>query len=196
MAHYYSNHHYNSKKEYFQVECVEAVAKTEGNTVLDQSFKGTHGFVLVETNKRKAESGENLRYIAIFKLVKDDGEYGDKSFDETSHPYFYGCPERILKQSNCMHENAVKWREANRQVAKREKSNKDLIIKNKAAMVNGRVYRVGQRDVVFNFHYKPSRFAGYDVNDPGKKVFAFRYEQVNWDHSYEKNENSLSPEMA
>lgn len=190
MGTFYSPHHYNSKKEYFQVECVEAIAKTEGNTVLDQSFKGSHGFVLVETNKKQTESGENLRYIAVFKLIKDDGVYGDKSFDETAHPYFYGCPERILKQSNCMNENAVKWREANRQIAKRAKDSK----KNKSEMVSGKVYRVGQRDVVFKYHYKPSRFAGYDLNDPEKKLFAFRYDLVNWEHSYQKEKQT--PEMA
>lgn len=39
-------------------------------------------------------------------------EWGYKDMGESCYPYYFDCPERILKQSTNMRENAVKWRQA------------------------------------------------------------------------------------
>lgn len=41
-----------------------------------------------------------------------DPEWGYKDMGETSYPYYFGCPEKILAGSTCQDEMAINWREA------------------------------------------------------------------------------------
>lgn len=136
--------------------------------------------MLVESLVNKNEAGENDKTIMIFKIVKSDGEFGYKPFDETSGPFVSSiCPVSILKMSNNMNEYAVAWRESNFKAIEKEKESK----RRKSGMVEGQVYRVGKRDVVFKFHHKPSRFAGIEVGT--NNLLGFKYDHIDWEASEE-----------
>lgn len=86
--------------------------KNEGK-YLDHSFGGNKLFVLIKTSAPDCtENGKNPdgAVILVYLFRQMDGSAGYKDMDESMGPYECGCPERILKKSTCMHENAVEWR--------------------------------------------------------------------------------------
>lgn len=85
--------------------------------IIDHSLRGNVLYVVF----RKPEQG--YRFIAIYLLSgpsprsrrEGDRCWGYKDMDESMRPYYYDCPERLLKQSDLQCEDAVAWREACRQ---------------------------------------------------------------------------------
>lgn len=166
---------YKNVKEYFHAELLNGFA--EGVIVEDFSLKADRAFLLLSYTDKKTY--EVKKSIYIYKIVKWEGRFGYKSFDEESMPYTYGCPERILKKSTNMNEKAIEWRELNRKSLKNKKELKNNILSMKA----GNVYKTNNHEVVFLYHYTASRFAGYKLDDPKKEIFSFKYEFVKFEES-------------
>lgn len=74
-----------------------------GDRLLDSSQGGNILYCLALTR-------EGQRYIAVFKMSGGPDGWGYKTMDEQMQPCYYGCPERILKQSEVQTGGAVKWR--------------------------------------------------------------------------------------
>lgn len=172
MGTFYTNEHYCSTKKYFEKELLTGYP--EGVVVKSHSLRGNTGFVLIERPKNILENGEPSREIIIFKIVKDNGLFGYKDFDESSHPFIYGCPEYILAQSNSTIGLAEEWREKNREIAKKGKDKRYK----KSSMIVNNVYKVGRKKVEFKYHYSETRFAGLEVGE--SEVKAYLYSNVDW----------------
>lgn len=172
MGTFYTNETYRSTKSFFESELLTGYA--DGLEVKDHALRGNIGFVLIEYANKVLENGEKFKTILVYKIMKDEGVYGYKPFDESSKPNLYGCPEYILKQSNCNNEKAVEWRNNNREIFKAEKEKK-LKVK---GMIIGNTYKLGQKKVVFKYRYSISRFAGLAEGET--EVKAYRYQDIDW----------------
>jgi hypothetical protein len=74
-------------------------------------------------------TGERTVYglVCLLQYTKEHYNVGYKDMDETLHPYYYGCPERILALlSPTDNQNALAWREGCRRQAERKKLIKSL----------------------------------------------------------------------
>ena len=172
MGSFYTNISYRSTKSFFEEELLQGYP--EGLIVKDSALRGNIGFVLLENTNKKNVEGETEKFIRIYKIMKDEGEYYYKPFDETAHPYLFGCPEYILKQSNCMDEQAIKWRANNHSAIQKKKAKKQKV----ASMVIGNTYKVGQKKVKFISRYNSVRFVGLAEGEKENK--AYRYESIVW----------------
>lgn len=92
-------------------------AEFEGFEILDKSVK-QNGDVYLAVRHPKHQHV----FAAIAVVRKDGGEYAIKTYDETSMPYYFNCPRRILKLLSPVEnllavtgeqgvENARKWRQ-------------------------------------------------------------------------------------
>jgi len=75
-----------------------------GYSVIDKSSRWGELYLAVETPRNNNVS------IAVVLIRKSDGEYGYKIMDESMGPYYYNCPDRILKLSTDSYETSIKWR--------------------------------------------------------------------------------------
>lgn len=82
---------------------------------VDSSYTGVENYFLV-LNK---ENGKHT--IAVVLIRKEGGEFCYKIIDETTGPFYFNCPERILKKSDESGETATKWREDCRRLASMKK---------------------------------------------------------------------------
>lgn len=172
MGIFCTNVDYRSAKSFFESELLNGYP--EGVVVKSHSLRGNIGFVLIERPEQIQENGDPTREIIIFKIVKINGFFGYKNFDESSHPYIYGCPEYILKQSNCVIGLAEEWRNENRKVSQREKKSRY----EKSNMIENKIYKVGQKQVEFKYHYSRTRFAGLEIGE--SEVKAYLYSDIDW----------------
>lgn len=96
--------------------------------VVNEVVKGAIKFAvrgnMVYALHTDCESG--MKYISVTKLMKHGNSYGYKVMDERMHPYYYDCPESILKLSEDDSESAKGWREACRQHAQDKKNARTL----------------------------------------------------------------------
>jgi hypothetical protein len=172
MGTFYTNEHYRSTKSYFESELLTGYP--EGVVVKKHAIRGNKGFVLIERPDNILENGEPSREIIIFKIVKSDGVFGYKNFDESSNPGIYGCPKYMLKQSNCNIGLAPEWRKANIEFEQKEKKAQS----NKSKMIPNVIYKVGSKKVEFKYHYSKTRFAGLAEGDD--EIKAYRYKDIDW----------------
>lgn len=71
---------------------------------------------------------KGLRTICVHLISKVDNNWMYKSMGETCGPYYYDCPERILKHSTNMNATAIEWRDTCRAIRK-NKANKLRLVK-------------------------------------------------------------------
>ncbi|MAM55833.1 MAG: hypothetical protein CMN25_00655 [Salinicola sp.] len=96
--------------------------------IIDHSLRGNVLYLLY------FKPEQNYRFITVYLLSgpspcsrrEGDRGWGYKDMDESMHPYYYDCPERLLKQSDVQSEFAVAWREACRQHRLKIKRQKTL----------------------------------------------------------------------
>ena len=108
--------------------------KENGNEVKVEHIRKTvHGnrlwSVVERTESNQCFEISKIRYIMLHLLAKDRGNWGYKSFDEHSHPYYYDCPVNFLKlapydKTEDSSGNSGKWREAVINLVSKEKKNK------------------------------------------------------------------------
>lgn len=117
---------------------------------IEQYFKnqwersGRHEVLDIELVKKKElyaaikdkTTGEIFAIIYLVDLSK--GDFGYKAMDETVHPYYYNCPERIFKLLNpTTSEYANQWRaKQSKKYKKTNKTHPDLIRANKILKEN------------------------------------------------------------
>ena len=86
---------------------------------LKKSCRGNVLYVLHESGK----PGETERWIGVYLLAKDDGNWGYKDMDEGMGPYAYDCPISYLDEADPpRNETAKRWREQCREKAKERSS--------------------------------------------------------------------------
>lgn len=138
------------------------------NTVLDHSVYGSELYLLIQK-----ENGS--KFIAVY-LVRnmaapfESVEYGYKDMDESMHPNYYNCPERLLKQSDCNAKLSIEWREQCRQKRK-EKANAKK--KNKTFSFNcGDIWKSKNtgRKVELKYRLNDSYIVGHWENEGTFKV--------------------------
>lgn len=76
--------------------------------LIDHSLVGNNLWLLLQRGSTK------FIVLALLKYARGAGTYGAdwgyKDMDESMHPYYYDCPERLLKQSNCDNPTSIGWR--------------------------------------------------------------------------------------
>lgn len=131
---------------------------------------------------------KDYRFIVVFLLQgpsprarrQGDRTWGYKDMDESMGPCYYGCPERLLRQSDVHDEQAVAWREACRQQRVTNARLRHLSRQLQA----GQILQVaagwdanGQRmkPVEFVRSYSPTFFIG---KDEAGKLWRYRWSSV------------------
>lgn len=78
--------------------------------VLDHALVGNNLWLLMQHQPIET------KFIVLARLKHSRGagpvghDWGYKDMDESTHPYYYDCPERLLKQSTCDKPSSVEWR--------------------------------------------------------------------------------------
>jgi hypothetical protein len=81
---------------------------------LDKQFTGLVASAMIGNEYYAAIKMTNTDKVFGLVVIVDrkNGEFGYKSMDEQMGPYFYKCPDKILKLlSPTTNEHALKWRE-------------------------------------------------------------------------------------
>jgi hypothetical protein len=112
----------------------------DGRRVLAHGGQGKEFYLALENSET------NQRGIVLCLIERWEGEYGVKIIAETGHPYYYACPDKVLKaagppkyESSEAQKRAEDWRaEVARQKAraKRKFNTGDKVI------VNGRPHTI------------------------------------------------------
>lgn len=123
---------YTDKKDL--IDELNSVDGWKGVTKVESSLRGNELYQLIH-----CEDGR--KWIRINILSCYNGNWGYKPFSESSHPYWFNCPQKFLKQSTEMDAGAVEWRKA---CFDNHKEKKDS-----AARVNS--FRYGQK--VYRLQY-------------------------------------------
>ena len=94
--------------------------RDERFTLLDHGGAGEELYALL-LNKETQEKVIQLTLMRNF-----DGEWGLKDIGDSSHPYYFNCPVRLLDQATTQDKDAVKWRQACYQQHNENKARKDF----------------------------------------------------------------------
>lgn len=154
---------------------------SDGYQLLDASQAGNHLWCLVRHPK-------GYRFIVMFLLSGRKGEgWGYKAMDESTHPYYYTCPEHLLEQSEDASESGTRWRETCRQVRKEQAARKAWAktLQWGDTLRYFRGYRLNQEtgkqeehyvDVVFKRPHSPTFFIGQFIGEA--VVYRMRWEYL------------------
>ena len=110
--------------------------ENETTTVIASGGTGNEFYLALERRETKE------RFVMCCLIEMYAGEWGVKTIHEAMHPFYYGCPDKVLKAAgppNPAQERAVEWRaEVARQKAraKRKFNTGDRVI------VNGRPHTI------------------------------------------------------
>jgi hypothetical protein len=97
----------------------EATQKIVAKALIGREFYVAYEFV---DKEEKNQTG-----ICLFLMTRVKGEYGYKPIGEESHPYYYACPERILKLSTQTCESSTLWRAKCRETIRRKAGWTDFV---------------------------------------------------------------------
>lgn len=149
--------------------------KNGKNTLLKHSVVGNIAYTLSE-HPVAGEEDKTFKIISVIKIVKYEGEFGYKDMDESMGPFYYDCPQSILKESTIQTETAIKWRNDCLEYAKNKKKNLEKVKNLKSTMEVGDKYDMGSLgEVTFLYHYNKTSFAGRDSNG---KIYAYKYKSL------------------
>lgn len=88
---------------------------TVSSVILDSQRTTDALWVLVELTAKQdgavglPKVGDKLNVIYCHLLQSSEGQWGYKSMDESSHPYYYTCPLRFLERAPVQ---SAAWRES------------------------------------------------------------------------------------
>jgi hypothetical protein len=136
---------------YSKKQIIEEVTKG----AIDFSVKGNTVYVL----HTAANSGK--KFIAVVLIKKSGGNYGYKVIPENQHPYYYDCPEKILKQSEVNDPHAIHWRDKCREVKQNLVKTKEHI--NNMVLGKEKFFSYNGRKVEYLYTYSPKTIVGKDV---------------------------------
>lgn len=113
----------------------------------------------------------DYNYIRVDLLTGKGGEWGYKPLSESEYPYYFSCPESILKLSTCTAESAVKWREDCRKVQREQKDAKAFA----AGLKEGDTFVWnGDRIEYLRHYHNPS----YVVGRSERGVFKYKIKDI------------------
>lgn len=130
-------------------------------TAHDTSRCGNIVYALFDSDK------DGSKFIAVIKLQEKRGEVFYKIMSECDIPYYFDCPERILKKSEQVDENSLKWREMCRQHWKNIKESKELA----ASLKPGDIFLYNGNEIEYRRPWKKSSVIGFNP----RKNQEFRY---------------------
>lgn len=168
---------FKNAKEFFVNHLATALfTDKEGkSTLLKHSVVGNIAYTLSE-HPVAGEEGKTFKIISVIKIVKDEGEFGYKDMDESMGPFYYDCPQSILKESTIQTETAINWRNECAEYAKNKKNHIKKVKKLKPEMKAGDKYDMGHfGEVTFLYHYNKVSFAGKDSDG---KIHAYKYKNI------------------
>lgn len=168
---------FKNAKEFFVNHLASALfTDKEGkSTLLKHSVVGNIAYTLSE-HPVAGEEGKTFKIISVIKIVKDEGEFGYKDMDESMGPFYYDCPQSILKESTIQTETAIKWRNDCVEYAKNKKNHIKKVKDLKSDMKAGDKYDMGRLgEVTFLYHYNKVSFAGKDKDG---KIYSYKYKSV------------------
>lgn len=137
----------------------DSILSDIGDKLVAKSAYGNEFYTVVKNN-----DGKN--YIVLFLINGRNGQYGYKAIGEEAFPYYFNCPEKLLKLSECEIENAVNWRNACRKY-RSDKAKAEKLVKESK---HGDVINTDFGLVTYQYALKGKAFAA--LNKDGK---LFRY---------------------
>lgn len=162
-------------------ELVEHLLKQHGEhcELIDHSLTGNKLWLLFN---HKVEPFGRFIVLCLLQGAKSRGydpcRWGYKDMDESSGPYYYDCPERLLAQSTDTSENAVAWRKHCREARVAKAKHKKWI----KSLRPGNVIIAGDKPVTVRGTWAdPSKVwiqAGCVVCDSETGLFRFRQNQL------------------
>lgn len=112
----------------------------DGRRVLAHGGQGKEFYLALENSET------NQRGIVLCLIERWEGEYGVKIIAETGHPYYYGCPDKVLKaagppkyESSEAQKRAEDWRA---EVARQKARAKRKFKQGDAVTVYGKPYTI------------------------------------------------------
>jgi hypothetical protein len=141
-----------------------------GDEILAESSYGSEWYVAV---KRDSEV-----FIAVI-LIKSMGEnaFGYKDMDSTCIPYYFNCPESILKLNTLVDSNTLEWIERCR-----EKRSKKLKVKAFIkSLVSGDLVNID--DKIMKYHFNDKGSPCFSIVQGDKVNTIYRYplrSQMRW----------------
>lgn len=102
-------------------EMADHILRDTNNEIVGKALVGRELYVAYKHN-RADEKGFINTSIVLFLMEQKNGEVGYKDMGEEAHPYYYACPESILKLSTLTCESSTNWREACRHHARQKKA--------------------------------------------------------------------------
>jgi hypothetical protein len=117
--------HYVNKQELVN-EKVRQFKESESNhKYIDHALVGNHLWIAVSCER----GGKPTNFIVLY-LIKNDRKgyynWGYKDIDESSHPFYYTCPLRLLDKTDALSpkdsEDSVEWRKRVREYHANKKS--------------------------------------------------------------------------
>ena len=117
------------------------------NEIIDTASYGQEFYLAV-----KKPSGEVFIALYLIKGIRGEfgTEWGYKDLDSSMVPYYYNCPERLLKLSTVTDENSLKWIEQCREYRARKNKVKKFI----ASLKDGDMVEIDGIRYKFKFLYK------------------------------------------
>lgn len=195
-----------SRKEMIRYLVDDYFSGSDGYKLLDHSTRGNVFYGLVR-------HPDGNRFIAVFKLSapatweRKEGYYGwgYKGMTESMGPYYFDCPERILKESDCCNESSIKWRDDCRRLRREQIARKAWI----KSLAHGTVLKVhrGNRlnpetkefeqiyaDVTYHFNISDTYYAGILVGE--KEIYRWRWDHVALPDIVTKTVSSVPSELT
>lgn len=118
--------------------------------------------------KRTSEEGVESVSIVLFLLSKNDGHVGYKDIGEEAQPYYFNCPERILKLSTFNDDNSVAWREKCREHARHKSAWPEFV---KSLKPEQSITKHDGVELIFKYAHK-NKIICFDTEK--KKLFSYK----------------------
>lgn len=158
----------------------------ENFKLVDYAISGNFLYLLVYSADR------NYNFITVTKCSKQKNEFCYKFMEDNMQPYFYDCPERLLKQANSTNEYAQKWYADCREYREMKKERK-TIIETLSTTVNAAgiiLEDLMQRKIKFNYVRNNTFFIGESIEDG--KTYRWKWDYI----PIEQLRNLINPKAA
>lgn len=118
----------------------------------------------------KSSADPEITFVGVAKLTKDGNSFGIKHMSEDMGPYYFDCPESILKLSTLNTAYAIEWRQKCRDVRAAKAAAKTFASTLKA----GDTFLWDGKEVTFIRQYKGGKVVGSLNGTP----YAFKISQI------------------
>lgn len=118
----------------------------------------------------KSSADPEITFVGVAKLTKDGNSIGIKHMSEDMGPYYFDCPESILKLSTLNTKYAIEWRQACRDKRAAKASSKSFV----STLKEGDIFIWNGKEVVYKHPYNATSVAGWLDG----KLYRFKNSQI------------------